>query len=161
VPQVELQVESVANLDSGIGLAALSALVPLLRAQIHVVATRWRDAIALYQSSLPIASRQGQQRWLAKFFGDLALCWSNTGATKETLTVVASATEQLPWCSDFDDKAIAHARIAKALRNVGEVEEARSHEALAKESLVRFRQQQLSLQRELSPLLDRLTVMPK
>jgi len=156
VVQVKLEVESISNLDSGLGLSSLSALVPLLSAQVSVVSKRWTDAISLYESTLPEAIAQGQDRWLAKFYAELAACYAAVDRTDDAKGAIAQSLETMGDCSDIDDRAIAHARLSTALEAIGLRERSLEHEAAMQTHRSSFETVQRKLQEELRPLLQQL-----
>jgi tetratricopeptide (TPR) repeat protein len=156
VVRVKLEVDSISNLDSGLGLSSLSALVPLLSAQVCVVAERWTDAISLYESTLPVAIAQGQDRWLAKFHAELASCYASVGRTDDARSAIAQSLETMEDCSDIDDRAIAHARLSTALKSIGLRERSLEHEAAMQTHRSSFERLQRKLREELRPLLQQL-----
>ena len=153
VRRVELSIQSVESLDAGIGLGSLSALVPILRAQFAVAAEAWNRGIELYDAHLTNAATQGQERWMAKFLAEHALCFAKSGATNKASNACTLALAQLDKCLDLDDLAISHSRLASALAALGRQREAAEHERASLEFLTSFRDQQAKVQVELEEVL--------
>ena len=158
IRSVELAVSSIEHLDYGIGLSSLNALVPLLKAQLKVIARQWTIGRDLYEGALRTAVSQGQQRWLAKFFGELALCDASVGDLETAAKNALQATSLLSQCTDLDDRAIAHARIASVFRMLDRNDLAEGHSRSAQALVAEFRAEQERLRREIAPVLTRLPV---
>lgn len=158
VRSAELAVSSIEHLDYGIGLSSLNALVPLLKAQLKVVAQQWASGRELYEAALRTAVSQGQQRWLAKFLSELALCDASVGDAKTAAENALQATSFLSQCTDLDDRAIAHARIASVFRALKRSDAADTHSRSAQALVAEFRAEQQHLRTEIAPMLTRLPV---
>jgi hypothetical protein len=63
----ELELRSIINLDRGLRVDSLRAMVPLLRAQLALTKRQWTDADALYTGSISEASSHGQLREAPRF----------------------------------------------------------------------------------------------
>jgi tetratricopeptide (TPR) repeat protein len=157
VRRVDLSIQSVESLDASIGLSSLSSLVPILRAQFAVAAEAWNRGIALYDAHLSKAVTQGQDRWMAKFLAERALCLARTGAIDEASSACDSALAQLDKCMDLDDLAISHSRLASTFAALGKQSEAAEHERASLELLKSFRDQQTRVQFELDEVLTDLS----
>lgn len=116
---IELQLESVANLDKGIGLSSLNALIPLLKAECLGVSRRWKAAIDLYEVALTPAEQQGQDRWLSKHLGSFAYCLARQGQLERSATTAEEATRRFDGRTDPDSRAIAHMRLAQTFELLG------------------------------------------
>lgn len=159
IRSVDLAIKSVENLDTGIRLGSLDALVPILRAQFSVAAEKWRDGLSLYGSHLQEALNQGQDRWMAKFQAERALCLAMTGSIGEAAGACDLALTHLDKCSDLDDLAISHSRIASTYVLLGKPNQAVEHDKAALEFLRSFREQQDRVQPELKALVSSLSVV--
>ena len=150
---VELQLASIANLDSGIGLASLSALVPLLQAEWMLVAKRWNEAADRYSEAIGSASQQGQERWFAKYRAELALCYAQTDAVDLALDEASRAIAQLNECTDSDTRGIAHTRLSQVFAIVGQRDLCLTHKTRALSELQRHREEQCTLERDLKNIM--------
>lgn len=128
---VELQLLSIAHLDAGIGVSSLTALVPLLQAEWLTAARRWSDAIDRYEGALRSADQQGQERWLAKYFAEIAYCSAQLNRNDRAREAADTALARLPECTDADNRAVAHKRLAQAFERLGEFGRVQRHESEA------------------------------
>ena len=151
---VELQLLSIANLDAGIGLSSLSAMVPLLQAECLTVARRWEDAVSRYSSVLERARQQGQDRWLAKYLAGAAYCLAQSRKPEQALAKAATAIEHLQDCTDADNRAVAHSRLAKAFALTGREDLGRAHTLRAASEFAAHRESQGILREELEKILS-------
>lgn len=153
IRSVELQLQSVAHLDAGIGLSSLDALVPLMRAEFLTAAKRWSDAVDQYEKALESAARQGQDRWLAKHLSGQAYCLAQCNQRQLALRKVAEAAERVGDCSDSDNKAIAHMRLAQTLALTTNEALEEPHRAQATKEFARHFEHQRQIQQELEAIL--------
>jgi hypothetical protein len=129
----ELEVNSIANLDSGLGVESLVALVPVLRAQLLVIKKEWAAADRLYAESISGAAAQGQRRIAARYLAEQAHCHAMLGFRDSANALVASAVSQLIDRTDLDDRAACHARLSLCLTILGNTTESALHHGRAKE----------------------------
>ena len=122
-----LELNSIDNLDNGIGLGSLRAMVPLLRAQLHLVERHWTAAEAIYASSIGEAATHGQLRLAPRYLAEQAHCLAEMGAHEKAIDVVSQAESQLIDRTDMDDRAAYHARLSRCLSKLGRVEDAGAH----------------------------------
>lgn len=107
-----LGAESAAHFDSVIGTASLGALLPMLRAQICVLAGRWADADSLFATHFDAAMHQGLARQRAPLLADWAWCACALGQADAAERDAAAAEAALDDC-DLDDRALTQARLAQ------------------------------------------------
>lgn len=120
----QLEVRSIDNLDSGLGLGSLKAMVPLLRAQLHLIAREWSDANALYDAFTAEAATHGLARHAPRYLAERAQCQAMLGRREDALRLIDAAASQLVGRVDSDDRAACHARLSLGLLELGD--EARS-----------------------------------
>lgn len=150
---VELQLESIANLDAGIGLSSLDAFVPLLRAEFMTVAKRWESAIEQYGVALGSAEQQGQDRWIAKYLSELGYCLARSGQFKLALETADAAADRLGNCTDADNRAVVHTRLAQTFALSLDEDLSESHRTKAAEEFADHSRQQRDLGEELDNIL--------
>jgi tetratricopeptide (TPR) repeat protein len=122
----ELEVSSINNLDAGIGLESLRAMVPLLRAQLLLIAKKWSQAEALYSEFTSEAAAHGQSRLAPRYLAERAQCQAMLGQSDNAARLVTEATEQLSGRVDPDDRAACHARLSLCLSKLGRKVESRA-----------------------------------
>jgi len=126
-----LGIESTGNFDALVGTASLSALVPLLRAQVCSLQGRWADAVALYDAHFSDGLLQGLDRMRACLGADLAWCRLQLGQTEQALKDALAAEVAVAHDRDVDDRAAAHSRLAQVFTQMGQAEAAARHSAQA------------------------------
>jgi tetratricopeptide (TPR) repeat protein len=143
--RAELELESTKNYDLGIGSVSFSSLLPLVRAQLLVVAGRLAEAESIYSSVLDEPNAEQLDRLEACYFADRAWCRSQLGNAHDALGDVHSAISRAPLPADPDDVAATAARIAQALEAIGEADMAATHRTRA----IELRKVFLAMQQEL------------
>lgn len=143
----ELELNSITNLDLGIGVQSLSAMVPILRAQLELVKRQWADADEHYTNSLPKAATYGQLRWEPRFLAEQAHCKVMLGQHERATDLASGAVTQVSTRLDLDDLAACHARLALTYSALERGDDARRHLAEARHYSDQFAARQ-DLQRE-------------
>ncbi len=159
VRSVELQLQSIAHLDAGIGLSSLDALVPLMRAEFLIAAKRWSAAVDQYERALVSAERQGQYQWLAKHLSGQAYAMAQCNQRQLAIRKAGEAAERIVDCSDADNRAIAHMRIAQALALTANEQLEGQHRAQATDEFTTHFELQRQIQQELEVILLPLASM--
>ena len=116
----QLEVSSIGNLDSGLGLGSLKAMVPLLRAQLYVIGKQWSEAEALYDQFTTEAATHGLARHAPRYLAERAQCQAMLGRRDDALCLVDEAVDQLVGRIDPDDGAACHARLSLCLSSLGD-----------------------------------------
>jgi tetratricopeptide (TPR) repeat protein len=116
----QLEVSSIGNLDSGLGLGSLKAMVPLLRAQLYVIGEQWSEAEALYDQFTVEAATHGLARHAPRYLAERAQCQAMLGRRDDALHLVDEAVDQLIGRIDPDDGAACHARLSLCLSSLGD-----------------------------------------
>jgi hypothetical protein len=121
VRRVLMAAESAGHFDAGVGIGvgALSSLVPMLRAPVLVVDGQYELALSLYRRHIDAAMRDGLARMQACFLADMAWCRLHLEQQSLALLDAAAAQESLSQPCDVDDRAIALARLAMVHRRLG------------------------------------------
>lgn len=126
-----LSVESTGNFDFLIGSSSLQSLVPILRAQVLSVLGREAEALALYERHLGAALREGMARHQADLTADIAWCQLTLGQTDRATVSAIAAEASINPSGHYDDRALAHSRLAQVFKSLGQLEQATRHQALA------------------------------
>lgn len=153
-----LGAQSTENFDLGVGTASLLHLVPMLRAQAHLLQGDVAEALALYRTHLDPALADGLGWQEGSFRADMAWCLLTEGAVDEARQTARAAAQALArGDADADDLACGHARLAEVLARLGDADAAARHRRLAQASVTEHRRQQAEVmalhQREIGPLL--------
>lgn len=129
-----LAAESIANFDSLIGSRSLPALVPVLRAQILTVEKRYGEALALFEEEVTSAIQEGMGRLQADLLADQAWCRVQLGQRAAALRDANLARAAINVSGQFDDRALAYARLAKTFAALDQPDDARQSTELANEA---------------------------
>jgi len=114
-----------------IGVKGLSSLLPVLRAQIRVALGEFGDALGLLEVNLEAAVREGMGRLKADLMADIAWCRVNLGQSEAAKRDAVAAEALIDPAGQFDDRAMAHGRLAQVFAALGEVDDAARHKRLA------------------------------
>lgn len=138
VRAAELELNSIANLDIGLGVNSLNAMVPITRAQLLLVQQQWEAANLFYSQAIPEAATYGQLRWEPRFLAEQSHAKAMLGEGDRALQLVREALQALSARVDHDDAAACHGRASLALAAIGMHDEAASHARLAREHEAKF-----------------------
>jgi hypothetical protein len=147
VSSAELELNSVSNLDVGIGVGSLIGMITLLRAQLALVKKHWADADRYYSQAIPETETYGQVRWESRFLAEQSHCQAMLGMRDRAANLISKAIAQLSERVDPDDLAACHARLSISLGQLGNQVESARHQALSKQYATQWGARQLS-QRE-------------
>jgi len=117
--QALLAVDSWTHFDRGAGTVAQEPVAAVLRAQVLVVQGQFDEALALYERHLAAALSQGLARREAPLRADVAWCRHQLGFGDDARTVARHADAALLGSVDVDDRALAHARLARVFDGLG------------------------------------------
>lgn len=149
----QLEVNSIGNLDAGLGLGSLRAMVPLLRAELHVIGGRWSEADALYGEFTEEAATHGLARHAPRYLAERAQCQAKLNRRKDAKRLVEEAIGQLTGRVDSDDRAACHARLSLCLSSLGDQAASRMHVETARKHRVEFDEFQSQLRRQMTEVL--------
>jgi tetratricopeptide (TPR) repeat protein len=153
VALAELELNSVENLDTGIGVGSLGEMVPLLRAQLLLVKKQWEDASEHYLRALPTSAAYGSSRWESRFLAEQSHCLAMLGEHANAAELAERAIAQLHVHIEVDDLAACHARLSLALATLDRHDHAETHMTSAKLCLDQFRERQATRRKTLAPLI--------
>jgi tetratricopeptide (TPR) repeat protein len=156
VGTAELELNSVTNLDRGIGVDSLSAMIPILRGQLMLVKQEWRESDSSFTEAIPDAVTYGQLRWESRFLAEQAHCRAKLGMHESAKSLVDKAVSQLSDRVELDDLAACHARAALALSALGQEKEADSHYKTGQRFAREFETKQLNHRQNILPLLTEI-----
>ena len=150
----ELELNSVANLDVGIGVDSLRAMIPLLRAQIMLVKKEWAEANLYYLRAIPEAATYGQTRWESRFLAEQAQCLAMLGKPKDAEELISKAVANLSERIDLDDLAACHARLALCFSSLGDSASSGLHRDFAKTHAAKYAAWQLRWRVQVEPVIS-------
>jgi tetratricopeptide (TPR) repeat protein len=151
---VELEFNSMLNLEAGIGLRNLRAGTGLFQAQLCVSKDDWQSAHELYSQHLKNADDEGQDRWMSRYFAEFALCEIKLGSHENASELLKQALRSIDETGDADDLAVTHARVAAVFRGLGDDQLCDLHMNLARSLLARFRAEQEQMRNLFGPALN-------
>ena len=153
---IHLEVSSSNNLNAALGIQTLSSLGPTMLAELNVVQRKWQDAITLFNSNIDEIERDGQARIVPKLIAQRAWCKANVGDMTGAREDIDLAISKIADCSDVDDLAVLHARIAGAGKILGEKAIESENSKFAFEFIGKFREQQCVTREILDAAMPRL-----
>jgi hypothetical protein len=154
-------VDSVANLDLGLGVRHLTSMVPLLRAEIRAVQRRWDEAIGLFEVFLGDRSVEANQRMMPKYRSELAYCFAMTDDCQAALQAISAAVEATEACADFDDLVVLHSRAASVYERLAMHDACNLHRASAARCLTAFNELQSDLMTSIEATVSRIEQLEK
>ena len=153
---IHLEVSSANNLNAALGIQTLSSLGPTMLAELNVVQRKWKEAIALFDSNIEKIAKDGQTRLVPKLVAQRAWCKANSGDMMGARDDIRLALSKIADCSDVDDLAVLHFRIAGAGKILGDQSIAIEHEQQAAIFIKKYREQQGVIKRILEVAMPRL-----
>ena len=114
--------------------SSLPTLVPLLRAQVLTARAQFAEALLLYESELEKGVGEGMERLRADLLADQSWCRLRLGQREMAMRDAAAAEAAIDPNGQFDDRAMAHVRLAQIFTEVGDLEKARQQELLASDA---------------------------
>ena len=151
-----LEAESTANYDWGTGVASLSAMVPLTRAQLLVALGRFDEAARLFDDHLDRARQEGMAQREPRLLADRAWCHVRLGRVSQALADSRAAEAGAAGQPDADDRAAAFARLARIHRHGGREGVADALQAQADQALAEYEAEQARICEALGQVLVRL-----
>ncbi|MEO8298669.1 MAG: hypothetical protein ABI574_12780 [Burkholderiales bacterium] len=119
--------ESSAFLDQSTRTYALSAHSVMQRALVLSASSRYADALSLYDAQLSRALAEGLSISEALYQSDRAWCLTQLGRGDEALRAARTAASALAWSSEGEERAVAHALLARVFAPLGLPDDARRH----------------------------------
>jgi hypothetical protein len=151
-----ISVDSVANLELGLGVRHLTSLVPLLRAEVRTVQRKWDEAIGLFDAFLCDRSIELQHRLMPKYRAHRAYCLAMSGDLPAAIKEVTAAIEEADICPDFDDLFILHARAARVFEAASMNDARQTHLLAAERCLNAFTAFQAELKVSVEAMVSRI-----
>ena len=103
----------------------------MLRAQILTARGQYAEALVLYESNVKAAIREGMGRLQADLIADQAWCRVQLGQIQSALADALAAEACIDVNGQFDDRAMAHGRLAQVFSALGDIENATKHQESA------------------------------
>ncbi len=129
--QVLLGAESTGNLDTLIGTASLTSLVPMLRAHVLVLLDRHVEALALFEEYIDSSLAEGLSRIQCAVLAEMAWCRMHTGDQARALADAESIEREIGRCRFPDERAAAHGRLGQVYALAADEDSARRHRRCA------------------------------
>jgi hypothetical protein len=145
-----VSVDSVANLDLGLGVRHLTSMVPLLRAEVRTVQRKWDEAIGLFDAFLCDKSVEMHNRLMPKYRAQRAYCLSMSGDHGAAVEEIQDTIKEADACTDFDDLFVLHARAASVFERASMHDARQVHSVSAERCLSAF----VAFQAELKASVD-------
>jgi tetratricopeptide (TPR) repeat protein len=123
----------------------MALLIPLMKAQLLATESRFGEALEIFNNVLEQSSPENLDRRKACFYADRAWCRLKLNQPNLALADIDIARHHATIPADSDDLAVAHARIAEILDQLGQRERSIEHKNLS----LSFRRRHLDAQAEL------------
>lgn len=149
---VALEVASASNLNAALGISSLPSMIPIMRAELHVVEKLWLEANSIFDQYIPELKSEGQERLLPKMYAQRAWSRANMGDSTRATDDLHVACDHIGQCPDFDDLAVLHFRLAGVGRLLNDEDIERHHQAVASGYLEKFQEQQAEVTALFSPV---------
>lgn len=157
-----IAVDSVGNLDLGLGVRRLTSMVPLIRAEVRTVERKWDEAIGLFEAYLSDRSVEVHNRLMPKFQAQLAYCLAMSGEQDRAVREMRKILEEATTCTeDFDDLFVIHSRAASVFEGASMEADGSSHREAAQRSLKAFLVFQDELRQSIEPMVARIMQLEK
>lgn len=151
--QALLAVESWTHFDQAAGTLAQEPVAALLRAQVLAAQAQFDEALLLYEKHLVAALTQGMARREAPLRADMAWCRYQLGFGDDARTIARDAEAALLGLVDADDRALAHARLARVFDALGLHAAAAQHRGQAQRQWQQWQVQRAAIVRLLEDAL--------
>ena len=151
--QALLAVDSWTHFDRGAGTVAQEPVAAILRAQVLVAQGHFDEALALHEQHLAAALAQGMARREASLRADMAWCRHQLGFGDEARSIARDADVALLGPVDIDDRALAHARLARVFDSLGLPAVAAQHRGQAQVQWQQWQAQRAGIARLLDDAL--------
>jgi tetratricopeptide (TPR) repeat protein len=151
--QALLSADSLAAFDRGSGKQGQEAVVAMTRAQALVLQGRFEAALALYQESLEASLTQGMAHREALLRADQAWCLQQQGRSDDARSTARDAEAALLGQVDVDDRALAHARLARVFGALGMHDASERHQREAQRHWQQWQAQRAEIRRLLDAAL--------
>lgn len=148
------ELNSVRNLDQGLGIRTLGTMIPTLEAEILTMLRRWPAAIEKFESVVNSVGADGQACRAPRYFSQLAWCHANRGEREGSLVAIRQTIKDVENCSDIDDIVILYSRLAATFGFLGMPIEKLTYKGYADRAMVAFLEFRRSLHESLSKLLS-------
>ena len=152
-------VDSIGNLDLGLGRRHLTSMTPLLRAEVRSLQRKWDEAIGLFDAYLCDRSVEAQRRLMPKFEVQRAYCLAMTGDHRLAVQQARDAVEQAGACTEFDDLYVLHCRAATVFEHASMREESEVQRQSAERCLGALMAYQADLKACVEPMAARILGM--
>jgi len=149
--RAQMEAESTANYDMGIGTTSMALLIPLMKAQLLASESRFGEALEIFNNVLEQSSPENLEGRKACFYADRAWCRLKLNQASLALADVDLACHHAAGPAASDDLVAAHARIAEILDQLGQRERSIEHKNLS----MTFLHRHLDAQAELLGQLQR------
>lgn len=143
--QAKIGAESIGHFDKMVGISSLGSLLPMLRAQVLILAHHYDEALALLEAHAEAFIHQGLERLACSVHADIALCLVERGDINAALRSAQMAINQLLPTTHADDRALTHARASRVFRVAGMTSAADDQAARASDAWLIHRNQQSAL----------------
>ena len=154
--QAKLGAESIHEFDGMAGISSLDSLVPVLRAQVEILACNFEVALALLLENFDKFLGSNLERLRSALQADIAWCRLRLGDAEGAMLEAQHAVSAVASETHADDRAMTFGRVARIFAELGSVADARSCELQAKAAWHEHRQRQEQLIPRLQEALSNL-----
>lgn len=145
-------IESSESFDQVLGISTLEELRPIMRARFLSLQGRYPDALCVYENQVLPKLLSSLSRLGSEVMSDVAWCRLQQGNVGEARRAWLVAENSLAQCSQVDDRAATHTRLARVCAGLGEQEASSNHAAIAATLWQEFREVQDSFIEDLGSI---------
>lgn len=151
---VSLEVSSVINLDKGIGQPFLRSLVSVLEADRLLLEEEYAHALRVLDSIVANLGKMRPERLVPRILAQRAWANAKTCNLLKAFNDCRLAEENAHKCSDADDRAVMHARLANVYSMNDASSDAQRNEQARDQYIAEFHAVQNRLQLQTERLID-------
>lgn len=129
-----LGTESVGRFDQLIGTGSLGSLVPVLRAQVHILDGEFDQALEILVLHTESARKQGLDRMACVMYADAAWCRVHLGDKAGARVDAQLALSCVSDKTHLEDVAMTHSRLSQICASLGEDDLSGAHRAAASDA---------------------------
>ena len=142
---VFMEVASIFNLDQGIGQPHLTFLIPMMKAEVFLMAHDWNSAISLISNNISAMESSSLARLSPRYIAQMAYAKAVIRDRQGAMTDCLRAEESQFMHADIDDRAVYHSRLAQAYNLIDKSTQAADHSLKFQNCMTEIRHVRVSL----------------
>lgn len=140
-----MSAEASVSLDQSLGIQGLGHHPSMLRAQLLMLLGTPVEALAIYERDMAAAMDEGLNHAECLYQADRAMCLLELGRSDEALVAARRACSVFIVATEVEERAIAHAMLARVFGQLGLADEARRELRAAAEGYAEWQASRVAL----------------